>query len=48
MFRTGKSMTIGECCAHLKEKSTISLIKEIVVIANKPERLERFEEVFIS
>ncbi|MBM3233074.1 transposase [Candidatus Pacearchaeota archaeon] len=48
MYRSGKSMTIGECCAYLKEKSTISLVREIVVIENKPDRLERFEEVFIS
>lgn len=48
MFRTGKSMTIGECCEYLRNKSTISLVREIVVIANKPERLEKFEEVFIS
>jgi hypothetical protein len=48
MFRKGISMTIGECCTYLKEKSTISLVREIVVIENKPERLERFEEVFIS
>ncbi len=48
MFRKGLSMTIGECCAFLKEKSTISLVREIVVIENRPERLERFEEVFIS
>lgn len=48
MFRTGKSMTIGECCAYLKDKSTISLVREIVVIESKPKRLEKFEEVFKS
>ena len=48
MYRKNISMTIGECCAYLKEKSTISLVKEIVVIESKPKRLERFEEVFIS
>jgi hypothetical protein len=48
MFRMEKSMTIGECCAYLKEKSTISLVEEIVVIESKPKRLERFEEVFKS
>lgn len=48
MYRMGKTMTIGECCTYLKEKSTISLVKEIVVIESKPKRLERFEGVFIS
>lgn len=48
MYRKNISMTIGECCAYLKEKSTISLVREIVVIGSKPKRLERFEEVFIS
>lgn len=48
MYRMGISMTIGECCEHLKNKSTATLVREIVEIENKPERLERFEEVFIS
>ena len=48
MFRKGISMTLGECCEYLKEKATASLVKEIVEIENKPERLEKFEEVFIS
>lgn len=48
MFRTGKSMTIGECCASLTNKATKSLVKEIVEIKNKPERLEMFEELFKS
>mgnify|MGYP001562469179 CR=1 FL=1 len=48
MYRKNISMTIGECCAYLKEKATASLVRDIVEIENKPERLERFEEVFIS
>ena len=48
MYRKGISMTIGECCAYLKEKATACLVKEIVEIENKPMRLHRFEEVFIS
>ena len=48
MYRKNISMTIGECCAYLKEKATARLVMEIVVIENKPERLEKFEEVFIS
>jgi hypothetical protein len=48
MYRREISMTIGECCAYLKQKSTTILVREIVEIENKPERLERFEEVFIS
>jgi SRSO17 transposase len=48
MFRMGKSMTIGECCAYLKEKANTILVREIVEIEDKPQRLEMFEEVFIS
>lgn len=48
MFRKEISMTIGECCEYLKNKSNVALVKEIVEIENKPLRLERFEEVFIS
>jgi SRSO17 transposase len=48
MYRKGIQMTIGECCEYLRDKSSTSLVKEIVEIENKPERLERFGEVFIS
>jgi SRSO17 transposase len=48
MFRMGKTMTIGECCAYLTNKSTKSLVKEIVEIESKPKRVERFEELFKS
>lgn len=48
MYRKEISMTIGECCEYLKNKSNTALVKEIVEIENKPKRLERFEEVFIS
>jgi len=48
MFRRGKTMTIGECCEYLRNKSDYNLVKEIVVIEDKPTRLNRFEEVFIS
>ncbi len=48
MYRKGISMTIGECCEYLKQKSTANLVKAIVEIEDKPKRLERFEEVFIS
>lgn len=48
MYRKEISMTIGECCEYLKNKSSVALVKEIVEIENKPSRLERFEEVFIS
>jgi len=48
MYRRGISMTIGECCEYLKNKSNVALVKEIVEIDNKPLRLEKFEEVFIS
>lgn len=48
MYRRGISMTIGECCAFLKEKSTAILVKGIVEIEDKQIRLNEFEEVFIS
>jgi len=48
MYRKNIQMTIGECCEYLRDKSAKNLVHEIVVIDNKPERLERFEEVFIS
>ncbi len=48
MFRSGKSMTIGNCCEYLKDKSGARLIRGIVEIEDKPERINRFEEVFIS
>ena len=48
MFRRGETMTIGACCEYLKNKSDYNLVKEIVVIEDKPTRLNRFEEVFIS
>ncbi len=48
MHRKEISMTIEECCEYLKNKSTVTLVKEIVEIENKPEKLEKFEEVLIS
>jgi hypothetical protein len=48
MYRTGISMTIGECCEYLRDKSNYNLVKEIVEIDDKPTRLNRFEEVFIT
>ena len=48
MYRKGISLTIGECCEYFQNKSTISTIREIVEIEDKPKRLEMFEEVFIS
>jgi len=48
MFRSGKSMTIGNCCEYLRDKSNVKLIRGIVEIEDKPDRINRFEEVFIS
>jgi len=48
MYRKGISMTIGECCEYLRDKSHYNLVKEIVEIEDKPTRLNRFEEVFIT
>ena len=40
-------MTIGECCKYLREKSENNLVKKIVEVEDKSERMKRFEEVFI-
>lgn len=48
MYRTGKSMTIGECCAYLTDKANACLVKGIVEIESKTERIEKYEEVFKS
>jgi len=47
MFRRGVKMTIGKCSEDLVNKSTTNFVKEIIVIENKKERIERFEEAFI-
>ena len=48
MYRRGQSMTIGECCEYLRNKSTTNVVHDIVVIEDKQTRLNQFEEVFIS
>jgi hypothetical protein len=48
MFRKGIVQTIGECCENLRSKSTNNLLIEIIEIENKPERIEKFQEAFIS
>jgi len=48
MFRRGQTMTIGDCCEYLKNKSTTNVVHDIVVIEDKQTRLNQFEEVFIS
>lgn len=48
MYRREISMTIGECCEFLREKSTAILVKGIVEIEDRQTRLEHFSEVFIS
>ena len=47
MYRKGISMTIGEMCEHLRDKSTKNLVREIVEIESKPKRMSKFEEAFI-
>ena len=46
MYRKGIQMTIGECCEYLRDESSASLVKEIVEIDDKQERLKVFEEVY--
>ena len=46
MNRKGISMTIGECCEYLKDESNYNLVKEIVELEDKTNRLCRFEEVY--
>ena len=48
MYRRGQSMTIGECCEYLRNKSTTNVVHDIVVIEDKQTRLNQFEEAFIS
>lgn len=48
MYRKGSSMTIGEFCDYLREKSATETVRDIVEIDDKPERINKFEEVFIS
>lgn len=48
MFRKGVSMTIGECCENLRDKTMNNLIGEIVQTEDRSARNGRFEEVFIS
>ena len=48
MFRRGELKTIGEYCEQLSNNASEKMMLEIVVIEDKPKRLERFEEVFIS
>jgi SRSO17 transposase len=48
MYRKGITMTIGECCEHLRDESNYNLVKKIVEIEDKPTRLDQFEEVFIK
>jgi len=48
MFTKGVVMTIGTCCEYLRDKVQSDLVSEIVMIEDKDERLEKFEEVFIS
>ncbi len=47
MFRNGMDMSIGECCEYLRNKSTKNLVHEIVVIDDRQNRLNQFEEVFV-
>lgn len=42
----GISLTIGECCEYLRDESNYNLVKEIVEVEDKTNRLCRFEEVY--
>lgn len=48
MYRKGINKTIGECCNYLADKSATNLLIEIIKIEDRPSRLEKFAEVFIS
>lgn len=48
MYRRGFQMTIGECCEHLRNKSTKDSVREMVIIEGRQVRLNKFEEVFIN
>jgi len=48
MYFKGITKTIGECCNYLTDKSMKNILIEIIETEDKPSRLERFEEVFIS
>ena len=40
-------MTIGECCAYVKDNEMDDFIKEIIEIEDRETRINMFEEVFI-
>ena len=46
MHRKGISLTIGKCCEYLRDESNYNLVKEIVEVEDKTNRLCRFEEVY--
>ncbi len=48
MFLRGVTMTIGECCAHIQDKGMDDFIREIIEIEEKEQRINFFQEVFIS
>lgn len=48
MYQNGLDQTIGECCNYLLDKSTKEVFLEVIEIENQSQRLERFQEVFIS
>ncbi|MBU0459152.1 transposase [Patescibacteria group bacterium] len=48
MFLRGMTMTIGECCAYVQDKGMDDFIREIIEIDSKEERINFFQEVFIS
>jgi SRSO17 transposase len=46
IYRTNQKMTIGECCEHIRDKSTKEAIGKIVTINKKEERIQRFLDEF--
>lgn len=46
MYRRGIQMTIGECCEYLQNKASANLVKEIVEVENKSERMNMLEEIY--
>lgn len=48
MFARGMVMTIGECIAYIQGKAMEGFIRELIEVEDKRQRIQIFEEVFIS
>lgn len=48
MFARGMVMTIGECITYIQDKAMEGFVRELIEVENKQQRIQIFEEVFIS